>query len=109
MSVTDKLRSDRAARDAAKGAFGSRLDQVREDLEVRSIGGRIADKVTSDATEAAIEVADVARDNKPIVAGTLAALIAWFFRRRIAGLVNRMFGRDVLPTREDDEEKESDW
>jgi hypothetical protein len=108
MSITEKLKIDRAARDAAKGALGTRLAQVREDLHARSIGGRIADKVTADATDAAIEVADVARSNKPIVAGTVAALIAWIFRHHIARLVNHLLGREVFKT-DEDEEKESDW
>jgi hypothetical protein len=108
MSITEKLKIDRAARDVAKDALDTRLAQVREDLHARSIGGRIADKVTADATEAAIEVADVARSNKPVIVGTLAALIAWISRHRIARLANRLLGRDVFET-DEDQQKESDW
>ena len=106
MSLGDKLQADRVARDIARGALGSRVEQVREDLEVRSLGGRIADKVTSDATEAVAEVADVARSNKPVVVGTLLALIAWVFRHRIATLLRIVTG---APEPKDDEEKEPDW
>jgi len=109
MSPAEELHAQRIARDAAKGAFAIRVDQVREDLEARSIGGRIADKVAAEASDAATGVADVARSNKPVIVGTLLALIAWVFRHRIAGLVSRLFGGQPQPIDEDDEQKESDW
>jgi hypothetical protein len=108
MSFSDPLQPARAARNAAKGALTTRLEQVREDLEARSIGGRIADKVAAEASGAATEVAEVARSNKPVIAGTLAALIAWIFRQRIANLLRRLFGRELEPI-DKDEEKESYW
>ena len=86
MRLTRKLADDRAARNTARMALNNRLEQVRVDLDARGIGGRIADKVAADATDAAIEVADVARSNKPVIAGTLVALVAWTFRHRVAAL-----------------------
>jgi hypothetical protein len=89
VTLGQKLAIDRASRDAAKDALASRLDQVREDLETRSIGGRIADKVTSNAAEAAGEAVDVVRANKSVVAGTVLAIIVWIFRHPLLALFHR--------------------
>jgi hypothetical protein len=106
VTLGQKLENDRASRDAAKNALGTRLEQVREDLETRSIGGRIADKVTSDAADAASELVDVARTHKPVVAGTVLALVAWIFRHPLLALFHRANGHDVDDESGEGEEKE---
>src|SRR5947209_1191098 len=86
------LASQRAARDRAKAGLARRVDQLRTDLEARSIPGRIADRVMGDAAETAVEAMEVVRTNRAVVAGTLAALTAWVLRHPIIALIRRMAG-----------------
>lgn len=75
-----RLLDDRATRNAARAVFDGGLDQIREDLAARSIGGRIADQATGEVKAALAEGLAVAKESKGIVAGTVLALLAWFFR-----------------------------
>ncbi|MCE2843373.1 MAG: hypothetical protein ACK44O_14595 [Novosphingobium sp.] len=72
--------TDRANRKAAWALFEGRLGQVKADLSARSIKGRIIDKAKGDALAMADEAVAVAKDNKGLVAATIAALIVWAFR-----------------------------
>jgi hypothetical protein len=88
-----QLQSDRAARDSAKAELDSRLAQVRGDLDARGIGGRVADRVVADATDMALEAAEVAQAHKGVIAGTIAALVLWLFRQPIMAQLDRLLGR----------------
>lgn len=92
------LEQAKAARNAAHQAFHGHLAQVQEDLTVRGIGGRIADR----AGEVIAEAAEVANENKGIVAGTAAALAVWFLRGPIISLIGRMLAGDEERNDEDD-------
>lgn len=72
--------ADRANRRAAWTLFEGRMTQVKEDLAARSLGGRIADKAKGDAMAMVDEAVAVAKDNKGLIAATIAALLAWTFR-----------------------------
>jgi hypothetical protein len=79
--------ADRANRKAARGLFDTRLAQVKADLAARSIGGRIAAKAKGDALALADEAVAVAKENKGLIAATLAALAAWAFRAPLLGWI----------------------
>lgn len=96
------LSQARVARDAAKTAFNTRLEQVKADLAVRSIGGRVADKLGEEAVDVLDYTVDVARDSKGIIAGTLVAIVLWLFRNPIIAWAEGLF------TDETGEEEESD-
>lgn len=81
--LAQRLVSDRATRDAARGAFDLRLAQVRQDIDARGIGGRIADKITEDAFDMLDEAVEVANSNRSVIAGTIAAVVIWTFRHPI--------------------------
>jgi hypothetical protein len=104
VTLGTKLERRRAARDAARTALTDRFDQVRDDLAERSIGGRIVDKVSANAAEAATEVVEVVRTNKAVVAGTLFALIAWVFRHPILALFG-VGGSENHQSRYDDDKE----
>lgn len=97
----ERLTQDRAKRDAARKAFDANVSQVRADLTSRSIGGRIADKASAEAMGALNEAAAIARESKGIIAATLAALLVWFLRNPLLGLLNRKFGRDKSASQPD--------
>jgi hypothetical protein len=88
--LTRVMSSERVRRDTAKAVLSRRVEQLRCDLEARSIGGRIVDKVAGDVSETAAEAADIVRSNKPVVAGTVLALTAWLFRNPIIALVEKV-------------------
>jgi len=56
---------------------------VRQDVEARGVGGRIADKVGDDARDMLDEALRVADQSRGVVAGTIVALLLWAFRNPI--------------------------
>ena len=97
MPDPESIESLRAARNSARAYFDTSLEQVKSDFGARSVGSRITSKVKEDAKAAAVYALDVARDNKGVVAGTLAALVLWFFRNPIIEWIERHFGDADLP------------
>jgi hypothetical protein len=89
------LEQAKAARNAAHNAFETQVTQVQEDLAARGIGGRIADR----AGEAMADAAEVANENKGVVAGTIAAIILWALRGPIVRIVSDLW---------DDEDEETE-
>lgn len=89
-----KLGEDRALRNSARGLFDTRLEQVKADLAARGVGGRIADKAGSEVKAALSEAKAVAADSKGVIAGTVAALGLWLFRKPLAEAARRLFARD---------------
>lgn len=87
----DTLEQAKAARNTTHKAFRAQLAQVQEDLAVRSVGGRIVDR----AAEAAGEAVDVASAHKAIVAGTIAAVAAWFLRGPVIRQIRRWIGNEA--------------
>lgn len=86
------LIADRANRQAARGLFNSALAQVKTDLAARGIAGRIRDTITDEADQTVHHAIDVARANKGVVAGTIAALGLWIFRNPLIAGVRHLFG-----------------
>lgn len=84
----------RVARDAARAAFEARLEQVKADLSARGIGTRVADRIGGEAVDLIDYTADVVRDSKGIIAGTLAALMLWLFRNPIIAWAEGLFSDD---------------
>ena len=101
----EALEQAKIARNAAHAAFQQQLTQLREDLAAPGIGGRIADRVG----EAMADAAEVANENKGIIAGTLAALAVWFLRGPIIALLARLWeGGDEEDDSDDDERNDDD-
>lgn len=89
-----RLLSDRANRDAARELVDSGMAQVKADLAARGIGGRIKHTVMGKVEDGVEAGLDVARENKPIVAGTIGLLLVWFLRAPLGRLTKRIFGQD---------------
>jgi hypothetical protein len=73
------LEAAKATRNAAHKALRTQISQLQQDIEARSIGGRVVDR----AGEAVADAAEVANEHKGVVAGTIALLALWFLRRPI--------------------------
>jgi hypothetical protein len=91
------LEQAKAARNAAHAAYSQSLAQVQEDLSARSIAGRLADR----AGEAMAEAAEVANENKSVIAGTIAALGLWLLRGPIIDLAGRLWAEHIERTDDD--------
>jgi len=88
--LAKQLGSDRLARDAARSAFDQRLASVKGDLDARSVGGRIADKLGEDARIIVDEAIDVASEHRGLIAGTIVAVAVWIFRNPIFTGIERL-------------------
>lgn len=104
MSLADhKLVEDKALRDAALNVFLDDLRFIREDLDARGIGGRLADRLGDATMDLVDEAADYAEDNKGQVAAALAAIVLWFARAPILQGLAHLLGIDE--DENDDEER----
>lgn len=97
-----RLSEDRTTRRTARGLFDKRLAQFRADYEARGIGGRIKAKAVDEGQKALDQALDVASESKGVIAGTLAALLVWFFRNPILSLIGRALGSGQDPVQEQD-------
>jgi hypothetical protein len=89
------------ARNAARAAFNAQVSQIRNDIEARSVSGRIADKVTDDARHAVDQALEVAGESKWVIAGTAGALLLWFLRNPLIGWIATLIpGDDAAVTKE---------
>lgn len=89
-----QLGEDRALRNSARGLFDGRLEQVKADLAARGIGGRIADKASGEVKATVDEAKAIAAESKGIIAGTVAVLGLWFFRKPLLDAARKLLKRD---------------
>ncbi|MCB2075993.1 MAG: hypothetical protein H6917_09275 [Novosphingobium sp.] len=104
--LANQVRADRAIRDAARGAFETRMSQVRQDLEARGIAGRVADRLGAEARDAMNVAMEVAEQNKGVVAGTVAALALWFLRNPIIAWLEGLLGQEAETDEQGDSQSE---
>ena len=88
--MTQSLEQAKATRNEAHRAFKMQVAQLQQDIAARGIGGRVVDR----ASEALAEAAEVASENKGIVAGTVSLLALWFMRRPLIRLVSKFWADD---------------
>lgn len=79
--ASDPIASERDVRDSAKSAFTGHYLRLRAGLAEKGIGARVADDVKGKAKAAANEAAEIARENKGVVAATVGALVVWALRK----------------------------
>ena len=103
-----RLSQDRAQRRAARQLVDVQLAQVKADLSARGIGGRIKHSVIQQADEAVATGIAVARENKPVVAGTFGLLLVWLFRNPLGKMLGRLFGHTPETNNVDDRKDWSD-
>lgn len=88
--IERQLREDRLIRDAARAVFDARLARLRQGVADKGIGARVADEALGRARATADQTLAVAKDNRLIVAATLAALAAWFLRKPLGRWLARI-------------------
>ena len=94
----ERLARDRAARNSARGLFDSRFNRLKGEVEEHGgVAGRLrfeAERKLEDAAEYGLAVA---RESKGVVAGTVAALGLWLFRKPLGDAVKSLFSRTDQP------------
>jgi hypothetical protein len=91
-TVGDRLEQAKALRDAARANFDERLALVKRDLEVRSVGGRIADRAGEEGKAVLEEAQQFAGEHRGLIAGTIAALTLWILRNPLLAAGDRLIG-----------------
>lgn len=87
----ETLHEARARRNAAWARFNGQKDALRTGLAEKSIPARIKDAAMDRVIDTVDEAKAVAKDNIPVIGGTLALLVAWFFRRPLINLIKTRF------------------
>ena len=103
-----RLIEDRQNRNAARQLVDTGIAQVKTDLAARGIGGRIKDSVVEEADEALATGISIARENKPIVAGTIGLLLVWLLRNPLGRVLSRIFGSKSDVVQDSDHSARSD-
>jgi hypothetical protein len=102
-----RLAEDRKLRDAALDVFSTDLRFIREDLRVKGVGERIADRIGSSAMDIVDEAVDYAEANTGRVAAAMAAVVLWFARAPLVNGLSRIFGFDMDGEEQDGDESRS--
>ncbi len=97
----ETLREARARRDAAWARVNGQVTALRTGLAERPIQKRIKDAAMDRVIDTVDEAKAIAKDNLPVIGGTLALLAAWFFRRPLIALIKNRFA----PAAEADEDE----
>lgn len=104
MSPLEKrMIEDRELRDAALRVFKADLRLIRSDIDDRSIGSRVTDRVSDAALDILDEAVDYAETNRGKVAAGAAALILWFVRGPILDALGRWLGAEYEDPDENEE------
>jgi len=94
-----QMRADRALRNSALALVKADIANLRGDLAKRSPAERAMDKAKDAAIDVLDEAAYVTDQHRGLASAVVAAIILWFARRPILGL---LFGRDEDEDEEDD-------
>jgi len=87
----EALNEARARRDEAWARVRGEVTALRTGLAERPIPTRIKEAAMDRVIDTVDEAKAVAKDNLPVIGGTLALLAAWFFRRPLIALIKNRF------------------
>ena len=82
-SSSQKLRADRALRDAALSLVRTDLSNLKADLSRKGLAERSVDRIRDGATGVYEEAVEVAADHKGVLAALVAAIGLWLARHPI--------------------------
>ena len=96
--VERNLAGDRTTRNAARGVFDAHLARLRGDIDAHGgIVGKAKDEAGQRLLDAGKQALTIAKESKGIVAGTVAALGLWFFRKPLIDAAKGWFGKSGEP------------
>lgn len=106
--AADQLASNRALRDNAWAVVKDDVALMRADLDDRSIGGRIADRLGASARTMGKQAMSAAGSHRGMLGASLVALALWLGRKPILagirGFLDRDEGESDLPDGDDNQE-----
>ncbi len=82
--TNDDLRLLRALRKQATARIDARIGQAKSDLAPATLKSRLSIKLRDEAKGMGQEAVYWGRNHKGLLAGGIAAILAWFFRRPLA-------------------------
>lgn len=86
--LEQRLREDRATRNAARALFDADIANIKASLSGRSISSRIVDRIGEGASEVLDEAIEVAENNKGVIATLIAAIILFLARNPLSDLLS---------------------
>lgn len=91
----ETLHEARKRRDEAWARVNGKIAALRTGLAERPIPTRIKEAAMDRVLDTVDEAKAVAKDNIPVIGGTLALLAAWFFRRPLTRLIKNRFASEA--------------
>lgn len=85
-NYAQRLREDRAIRDASLALLKADVSHLRNNLTGKSFGERFVDRVSEGAIDVFEEAVEVADNHKGVLATLIAAVFIWFARNPILSL-----------------------
>lgn len=79
----------RETRNSARSRMAGRFSALKGDYADKGVGARLGEQVTGKVKDAVLEVSDVVRESKGIIAGAAGLLGLWLARRPITALGGR--------------------
>ncbi len=96
--IERNLAEDRANRNAARGVFDAHVARLKGDVEAHGgIAGKAKDETGKRLLDAGKHGLAIVSESKVIIAGTVAALGLWFFRRPLIERAKQLFSKSEQP------------
>lgn len=99
-----RMIEDRYLRDSARALLEADIEHLKADFTHKSLTERAVDRVLDGASDLYDEAVDMAEDNKGALAALIAAVLVWFARNPILGLLG--LAPDEDNSSDDDEASE---
>lgn len=87
MTSKQRLKEDRALRDAARALVDADVAHLKQDLSGKSIGERMIGGVGEGAKAVFQTAGETASNNRGVLAAIAGALVLWFAKNPIADLI----------------------
>lgn len=96
--IERNLAEDRANRNAARGVFDAHVARLKGDVEAHDgVVGKVKDEAGKRLLDAGKHGLEVVTESKGIIAGTVAALGLWFFRKPLFEAAKDLFSKSEQP------------
>lgn len=96
--IERNLAEDRANRNAARGVFDAHVARLKGDVVAHGgVVGKVKDEAGKRLLDAGKHGLEIAAESKGIIAGTVAALGLWFFRKPLIEAAKDLLGNSDEP------------
>ena len=106
MNRETRLREDRILRNAALELVKADIDHIKQDYSAKSVGSRLATRMSDGAADVYEEAVETAADNRGVLIALIAAVVLWFARNPILALLSNEDGEEGADEEVNDENTE---